>query len=320
MRFWLVSSILLISIGVQKVNANPEIQLHEEVALQLESDIRLGDVATFSGIPKEVLSNLKSAKILDSLAAGETKSFSNGQLSQLLRQPVRKAEEVLDQKIHLILPAKMTLVRTSPKLQASDVERALTAEFKAICGDCEFEISNLSMPLSKEGIDAHKSWKIKTRGEIPKGTFSLPLEITNEDATRRIYWLSGQVVARKVVPVARRQLQAGEHVNEQDLSYEKRDITLLSDVPAKKEDLKDAALGQPIAANQILLRGALKRDLALRSGETVRVSSSSADWSITIEGVAQQGGYVGDLIKVKIPRTQKFVSGVVVGKGMVELR
>lgn len=320
MRVLSFNFILFVSMWATVVEATPEIQLHEEVTLQLESDIRLGDVATFSDIPKNVLSELRSAKILETLASGEAKTFSNTQLSQLLRQPVRRAEEALDQKIRLVLPEKMILTRTSPKLQAADVERALSVEFKRVCMDCEFEINNLSLPLAKEGIDASKTWKIKTRDEIPKGSFSLPLEVTNDDATRRLYWISGQVVVRKVVPVVRRQLQAGERVSEQDLAFERRDITQLSDTPAKLDDLKDAALGQPIAANQILLRGSLKRDLALRSGETIRVSSGSTEWSISIEGVAQQGGYIGDLIKVKIPRTQKLVSGVIVGKGMVELR
>jgi flagella basal body P-ring formation protein FlgA len=39
-----------------------------------------------------------------------------------------------------------------------------------------------------------------------------------------------------------------------------------------------------------------------------------------IDGVAQNSAYIGDTVKVKIPRTQKMISGLLTEKGIVEVR
>jgi len=64
----------------------------------------------------------------------------------------------------------------------------------------------------------------------------------------------------------------------------------------------------------------LQREFAVKSGEIVKVTAGSSDWEVTIDGIAQASGYIGDTVNVKIPRTQKLVSGLLTAKGVVEVR
>ena len=161
------------------------------------------------------------------------------------------------------------------------------------------------------------------RPEIPKGSFSLPLEVKNEDGSRRTFWVSGQVAVMRNVPVLVRAVEIGEKLRAEDFIHELRDVTFSTDAAPTRADIDASVTARSMPAGQILWRNGLKREVAVKNGEIVKVvtggESESATWQITIDGVAQGPGYIGDMVKVKISKTQKLVSGVLKEKGVVEV-
>jgi flagella basal body P-ring formation protein FlgA len=284
------------------------------------SDITLGDVMVARDVSSDAMESLKDVRLADTPRPGESRSFSAVGLEQIFRPHLRSIEEKSGEKINLRVPARVTIVRKSLKLRKEDVETELKSQFKSICGDCEIIISSLSLPAVPPTVTAGAIWKIQSRPELPKGSFSLPLEVTYEDGTRRTYWISGSLAVRKSVPVASRSLMAGERLMPQDFNQQMKDVTFATDIAAPEAEIMASVAARGIAAGDIVWRGSLRREMAIRSGDTVKVTSGGEAWIVTVEGVAQTSGYIGDVVRVKIPRTQKIVSGMLKEKGLVEVR
>ena len=73
-------------------------------------------------------------------------------------------------------------------------------------------------------------------------------------------------------------------------------------------------------AGQIIGASNVHKQSLIRSGDTVKIFIGEDGWQVSMDGVAQQNAYKGDFIKVKIPKTQKIISGIAIDKGMVEVR
>jgi flagella basal body P-ring formation protein FlgA len=91
-------------------------------------------------------------------------------------------------------------------------------------------------------------------------------------------------------------------------------------MPAGLTDRQTSVAARELGAGQFIGRNELRRELAVKNGDIVKVVAGSAEWQITIDGVAQGSGYLGDTVNVKIPRTAKLVSGTLKERGLVEVR
>ena len=284
------------------------------------SDIVLGDVMVARAVSPDAMESLKEVRLADMPRPGESRSFSAVGLEQIFLPHLRAIEEKSGEKIGLRVPARVTIVRKSLRIRKEEVEAELKSQFKAICGDCDMQISALSLPAVPPTVTAGATWKVQTRPELPKGNFSLPLEVTYEDGTRRTYWISGNLAVRKMVPVAARAMMAGERLHAEDFTMQSKDITFASDVAAPQSEIAASVAARALAAGEIVWRSSLRREMAIRSGDAVKVMAGGEAWLVSIEGVAQSSGYIGDVVKVKIPRTQKTISGLLKEKGLVEVR
>lgn len=285
-----------------------------------KADITLGDLIVATGVSRSALDTLKDVRLADIPQPGESRFFTAMGIEQVFRPYLRKIENQNGERISLRVPARVTVVRKSFRLNEHDVIEHITARLKEICSDCEFEITNLSLPVVPPNIPSDSTWTLQMRGEVPKGSFSFPLIVNHEAGNKRTYWVSGVLSVRRKVPVASRALQAGERLHPEDFIIQMKDITFSTDVAASEQDLLSSVMARPIGAGQIIWRGALRRDVAVKMGDVVKVTTGSDGWQVTIDGIAQGSAYIGDTLKVKIPRTQKVISGIVAEKGVVEVR
>jgi flagella basal body P-ring formation protein FlgA len=241
-------------------------------------------------------------------------------LAQLFRSRLSRFEESSGEKIALLIPSKVVVVAKPLAIGAREIEVELERKIKALCGACEVELASVALPAAAASLPTGATWQVKMRPELPRGPFSLPLEIKNGDGTRRLWWVSGVATLRKKAPVARRALAAGERIGEFDWAMELRDITYLADAAPDASEMASAWASRAIAPGKVIGRSAFRREAAVKLGETVRVVAGSGAWQVSAEGIAQQGGFVGETIRVRIPRTQKTVSGLLRDKGVVEVQ
>ncbi len=280
--------------------------------------IHIDDVAELTGFETEDLVNLKLIDLIEAPKSGERRRFTNIGFAQILRSKLKNFDEA--NKIVLNIPSEVLIVRKSARLETSEIEAELLSKLKSQCVTCEYEISSLVLPIVNQDLSGAASWKIKIENLNPKGSFSIPLEVSNEDGTKRVYWLGGSLTVRKNVPVAKHNLTSGENVKEDDFNFEKKDITYLNEPSATQEDLKSAVAGRNLQAGQIISVSSIRKPSIVRVGENVKVFMGEDGWQVSIDGIAQQNAYKGDLVKVKILRTQKTISGIATDKGMVEIR
>lgn len=317
-----VFSLLPLAVFAREDGVDALIQLKPVVEVDGTSqDITFADLINSHGLAKEQLKELRAVRLADVPRAGESRSFTALALEETLRPFVKTIEEEIGEKVSLRIPMRVTITRRVFRLTKESIEDALHKEFRALCGDCEFEVANLRVPALPNATEL--SWKLRARPELPKGGFSIPLE-AKVDGQDKMYWVSGQLAVHRTVPVLTRAVQMGERIRTEDIVMEKKDVTFAMDQSPSSAEIEASVVARQLAAGQILYKNSLKRETAIKLGEIVRVvtggESEGATWQISIEGIAQGSGYLGDVVKVKIPKTQKLVSGLLREKGLVEVR
>jgi flagella basal body P-ring formation protein FlgA len=90
--------------------------------------------------------------------------------------------------------------------------------------------------------------------------------------------------------------------------------------PATADEVRSSTLLRPVGAGQIIFGSALKREFAVKNGQPVKVIVNGASWSVATEAVAQGSGYVGDLVRARVNRSSRVVSGRVNSDGQLEVQ
>ncbi len=315
----LLSSLLLVLSIAQAESSSPVIQVNAAIELEMEHDITIGDIAEFSGFEDNELGEIRSIRLGDAPQSGESRTFTNVGLSQIFRRHIPKLQTGRSEKITLMIPSVVTITRKTFKLEAKTIEAELRKQWTALCSDCEFRISQLSIPALPTQMAPGTKWSLRTRPELPKGNFSVPLEVTSQSG-RTSYWISGTIATFRTVPVAKRTISLGERIAAEDFTMAKKEVTYISDgIPAETE-MTGAVAARAISAEQVLGRSMLRREQALKIGEPVKIVTGRDGWLVTVEGIAQQSGYIGDMVRVRVPRTSKILSGLLRERGVIEVQ
>lgn len=285
-----------------------------------QPEILLSDLVVASGLSRTAIEKFRTVRLSDAPKAGETRSFTRATLEGALQPELDTISSETGETFQLKLPSRVTVTKKKFRLGKEEIQAELLKQFKSQCAECEIQISNLSVPIIGPNFAPDTHWSIRSRPDLPRGSFSIPIEITQGSKPTQTYWLTGQVTIRKNVAVAAREIAIGERIQSQDLVQQMKDVTFATDVAVSEADLNAGVAARQIAAGQIVFRSSIRKELAIRSGDSVKVSAGSANWQITMDGVSQSSGYVGDIVRVKIPSTQKLVSGLLKEKGVVEVQ
>lgn len=299
-------------------------QIVVKPAVEISGDkthVTLADLVVPRSVGATTLESLAAIRLADAPKSGETRTFTNVGLSEIFNSQIASIEEKTGERFELKLPSRVTVMRKRAKLTRKALERELQAQWKTMCSDCEFKIVTLQPPTVAPETTVDSGWSIRVRSELPRGGFSYPVEIVSKNGSSQPYWVSGQVMIQKIVPVSTRSIAAGERLQESDVTKQLRDVTYAIDSVASDQEIGSGQAARSLPAGQIMWRSSVRRELAIKNGDVVKVTAGGNEaWLITIDGVAQSSGYVGDLIRVKIPRTQKVVSGLLKEKGVIEVQ
>jgi flagella basal body P-ring formation protein FlgA len=297
------------------------VQIKPVVELEgAQTDVTLGDIMVARGLSARAVDQLKSVRLADAPKSGESRSFTDVGLGEIFAPFIRDIQNKTGEKIALRIPSRVTISRRKFQLRSADVEKELILQFKRQCSDCQIEIANLVMPAMGPVSSEVNEWNVHLNAELPRGSFSLPIQVHMVDGTKRTFWISGNVTIRRNVLVTSRALASGEHLQPQDYVLTQKDVTFATDLPAGENDVVSGVTARALAAGETIWRSGMRKELAIHTGDGVKVMTGTDSWQISIEGVSQGQGYVGDVIRVKIPRTQRIVSGTLKEKGVVEVQ
>ncbi len=308
--------ILVILFPILSWAQNSKIQIMPEVSLFNKTVVKLGDIARFKGVEPEQIEKLKRISLVTSNKKDAELVISASEMSKILRAYLVQAERQTGAKIDVVLPPQIKISIKDLRYSSESVTHQLNAELKKICQECIYEFNVRAPKIDSATVSR---WELEV-SQIPQGNFSIPMTIFYKNRASTTEWISGRIKVFRYSPVTTRFIRSGDQIQEGDVklelregSYQNMRMAKISEVIGKMA-LKTFRRGEVVGTKQIA------EPYVIGFGDPVKIESGSSALKITIDGVAQQRARVGEVIRVKIPRTQKTVNAQVISKKKVELR
>lgn len=308
------SSIVVISIIIcsSAFTLATTVEIASRVNLGTKRNIYLSDIVKNKINDAYILKQLNLVKLSNAPQKGERRIFTSRAISQTIRQNSKL------KKLKFKIPKHVIVENKIFEINASEISKKLKAQWQKLCNECEFKISDIRLPQIPANLTANK-WQLVEDGNIPINQFSKLIKIYQGKDIKNL-WISGQVKIFKNVPVLKRTLFIGQSVQPNDIAFEKREITYLRDkVTPTKAQIFGKKLKTGIRSNKILWLDNLQREKAAERGDVITVSTSSDTWSLSLRAIAQQSGFVGDVIKLLNPYTKKIITAKIIGQNKAEL-
>ncbi|NWG13349.1 MAG: flagellar basal body P-ring formation protein FlgA [Acidobacteria bacterium] len=148
----------------------------------------------------------------------------------------------------------------------------------------------------------------------------LPIEVCMDNRFHHMLWISADVRIRASVVQAARRLRYGTTITAGDVR------TVCVEIKdARRSYLRDArdvlgrVLRRTVMEGEPLTHDALSEPLMVRSGETVRLRLQRATVRLTMSARAEQGGRLGQFIRVRNLDSSRTLRAQVVGRGEVAI-
>lgn len=312
MRVWLSLAILCLS---AEAMAEPTVVVRPHTEISQTRPVLLSDVADLSEVDGVLAKKLGALKLAEGPKLGEKIEFTGAGLSSILRSVA--SIQTSKVKPTFTIPSKVTVQNVGNQATEAQIRLELARKWELACG-CRVQLDELIMPKIATWVSGSE-WQLNIRNEMARGTFNVPLEIRHEDQVK-IYWIRGRVSYFKNVPVAKRGLSAGDRIQPNDFEFSERDVTFARDSVMKKEEMIGRRLKQSVAAEDIIFSGHVEREKALKRGDQVKIALGESDWEVSILGVVEQDGNVGDTVKVRNVKSNQVVIATVVGPGEVRVQ
>lgn len=307
---------LLLALTCSQAWSAVMIRVRPHVVVAPDSEVRLAQLMDTQGLSTESQNKIAAVAVSKAPEYGEKQEISSANIVEILREIVQKERARSPESVHLVMPRTVVIDTIKRDLSADLIGAELMEAWQPLCADCKLEIESLSPPA----VVGIRDWSLKIKPELPKGSFSIPVEIVRENGSSISAWVNGRLVTKRKVPVSKRMINANERLQASDFTWEYRDTSYALDTIPAKDEIAGKRLKQALRASEILWRNQLEREKAIHRGEVVQLKSGAADWEVSLTVVAQQDGYIGDIINFKNPKTNNVLVGEVVGQDEVVLR
>ncbi|WP_374034780.1 flagellar basal body P-ring formation chaperone FlgA [Bdellovibrio bacteriovorus] len=293
--------------------ARPEISIPSSVEISQRELLRLGDIATVTGGTEELVNALDAVVLReDCRELLLSQHLNSSEILVKMRAALNSQENLRRMNPQFKVPSQVQVSFASTPVSRQEVERKVHNILKARCNECEYQISIQSTPRP-----ASKQWDLDFTQLSAKGGFLLPLRDGDQ---RQIKWISGTIRVSKLTPVTTRLILQGERVQADDLRMSMTDVTFAKDGSLRMEDIQGQMAARSLPVGSTVWASDLKREPAAKKGQIVKALLGDDSFEISVNMMAEDSGFVGDLIKVKNLETQKVLSGLVTEKGVVKLQ
>jgi flagella basal body P-ring formation protein FlgA len=311
--FLTVISILMAAQLAQAERA--EVRVAEKSTVRVGEPVRLGNLISGQIQDTELSNRIYNLVVFDAITSEEEKSFQSEELALILRQKLSFQDL---QRLSMKIPEVVRVRAQRNYLHAGDIVREISEQAKRICTDCSMEFDDLKIPELKVREEVLQT-RLETQNLKAAGSFLLPLQVETSQG-RSVYWVTGKISFFKEAPVAKRLIRSGERLSEADVEMKKINVSFNKDgAPTLQElagkiSLRTITMGQPVFVSD------LKKEPAATRGQIIKILIGDENFEVVSAGTAEEGGGIGDVIKVKSSETQKLLSGVLVEKGTVRVQ
>lgn len=296
-----------------QVFARPEISIPAKVEISQRPLLRLGDIAEVRGGTEELVAALDSIVLReDARDLLLSQHLESAEILTTMRAALNSQENLKRLNPQFKVPSRVDISFATVPVSREEVQRKVQNILKARCHECEYQVSIQSTPRPSS-----KTWDLDFTQLSTKGGFLLPLR---DGDSGQIKWISGTIRVSRLTPVTTRLILQGERVQADDLRMSMMDVTFAKDGSLRMEDIQGQAAARSLPVGSPVWASDLKREPAAKRGQIVKAMLGDESFEISVNMMAEDNGFVGDLIKVKNLETQKVLSGLVTDKGVVRLQ
>lgn len=148
-----------------------------------------------------------------------------------------------------------------------------------------------------------------------KNTFRFVLSADGQN-----YGGSGDFRIIQQLPIAKRNISPFEKLSAMDFEIKERDVTFSPGYVTPMEHLIGRTVLRPVVQGMPVELKDIKPEYEVEKGQLIQIQFQGQNFMVSAMATAEQSGSVGDLIKIKNTETQKMLSGIVMGKGLVEVK
>ncbi|MEM7646450.1 MAG: flagellar basal body P-ring formation chaperone FlgA [Pseudomonadota bacterium] len=182
---------------------------------------------------------------------------------------------------------------------------------KKECSSCQLDFRIMNKSVVEEIAIPDQVWADHWRGQT---NLVLVLGEKKKVVTVDIRWIDQVVVAKK-------NIKQGNLIGPEDLRVVDKDVTFLKTAYINDPSMAQAMISRRLyQRGQVIDEGMLKKPLAIRYGEPVKLELQEGSLQLVINGQAKGAGAVGDSIPIFIPRTRKRVMAKILSEGRVKLK
>lgn len=307
-----LGSLLFSSLTAWATPTTVHVRHEAQIAL---SNVQLGAIADIKSTDESYVRALNGLVLGESPKVDQATEWSAAEVSKRLRPYNRLFKEVVFK-----IPERVKLRRVASPFAREAIKNQIEQSLKATLPDSSWEARLLSLDMPSElNVPHNGSVQVVPLSSRPRGQATFEVQIMQNDRIVERKWLNGRVQFLAAVATLKRDVTSRAKISDRDVTWLKRDFTFNMDVPAQRSDLDAAVTKMALKSGSMVLRSQLERELAVRFGDEVDVMAGDDSFSVTIHGIAQQNGYIGDSIKVKTTGN-KTLTGILASRGTINVR
>jgi flagella basal body P-ring formation protein FlgA len=296
----------------------PDINVNPNIEVAADRPILLKDIATIGNVPADIERQAGNLIIFEALGVDQKLELKNINVVKAIRNKLSESNALGTLAWTYFVPEDVKIKAHRNFINSQTIQFDLTSELKKRCGNCQIIIKDLKVPTIKENAEM-KNYQVEYDTLKLSGSFLLPVQVFTSESPKKTYWLTGSVRISKEAPVTLRQIQFGEHIAASDFKMDWVDVTFVRDGVPTATEVTGQIAGKTFNVGQPIFKSDIKREVAIKRGQIVKILVGDNEFEVTGQGISEEQGYIGDLIRIKNTDTQKLLSGKVIDSGIVRV-
>lgn len=292
------------------------------VVLQPETRVRgtelsVGALAEVRGDDAALVERVKALELGWAPAPGYTRTLQRWQIEQKLQGAFPGTQlQIEGAQVVRVVPQTQKLSGTELRTRAEEELRSLFAGRETILTPTS-ALTDLEIPAGQRAPELRC---LLEKREQRAGAWSVPVQIWVDGALYSTQWINFQVELSELRPVLVRDLRRGDVIGPEHFELRRTRIGHMGGLePLSGPALLGAVAQVDLAAGSTVTAREVQRARLVKSGETVQIQVRKGAITARSSAIAKADGMSGDRIRLVSADKSREISGVVIGRGLVEV-
>lgn len=281
------------------------------------TELTVGEIAEVRGADTELVERVKSLELGWAPAPGYTRTLQRWQIEQKLQSGFPGTALLVEgARVVRVIPLTQKIPGTELRARAEAELRALFGSREAILTPTG-QLQDVEIPAGERAPELRC---ILDKREQRPGVWSIPVQIWVDGTPFSTQWVTYQVEWNELVPILLRDVRRGEILGPEHFELRKARVGHMGGLePLSGPALLGAVAQLDLPAGSTVTSRDVQRARLVKSGDTVQVQVRKGAITARTAAIAKADGMSGDRIKLTSVDKSRELSGVVIGRGLVEV-